>query len=82
MMKIDFDQMAKDFMFGKINSREVVENHGAAFRKGKTYGSIERVLMTAFKKGQQKTELEIDLFAIGLSKVFKAHEHRILDKNS
>jgi len=68
---MEIEDIANQVMFGRVTMSEIIKSEGLEYRKGKSITDVRKALEKAFKKGQQKTELEIGLFEIYFSQLFK-----------
>lgn len=74
-MPIDFERIAELFMFSKDKPMsDIVAEQKLEFRKGKDTSDIKRAFEKALKRGNAKTEFELDWFALYLKGVFKANQ--------
>lgn len=71
--KVDLEFIAEIIYFGGLPHKPTVEQYNLQFRRGKGYEDVRKAVSKAMKRGQYKTEYEIEWLALYLGSVFKLY---------
>ncbi len=71
-MKIDFEKIASDILFGKVTENYIMDNFNVEYRKNKSVDDIKNAVKKALKNGNLKTEIELSFLSLYLGQVLKA----------